>query len=131
VFVDAVEMQQVLINLLDNAVKYSSPNSPIQIQVRVGVQQIEVEVSNTGEPIPVQDLERIFERFYRRRSPREQSIRGTGLGLAICKGIVKAHGGRIWAQSIKDEVKIIFTVPVTESMASFSLEGLRKAKLKL
>ena len=131
VFVDAVEMQQVLINLLDNAVKYSSPNSPIQIQVRVGVQQIEVEVSNTGEPIPVQDLERIFERFYRRRSPREQSIRGTGLGLAICKGIVKAHGGRIWAQSIKDKVKIIFTVPVTESMASFSLEGLRKAKLKL
>jgi PAS domain S-box-containing protein len=131
VFVDAVEMQQVLINLLDNAVKYSSPNSPIQIQVRVGVQQIEVEVSNTGEAIQAQDLERIFERFYRRRSPREQPIRGTGLGLAICKGIVKAHGGRIWAQSIENEVKIIFTVPVTESMASFSLEGLRKAKLEL
>jgi two-component system sensor histidine kinase KdpD len=124
-------MQQVLINLLDNAVKYSSPNSPIQIQVRVGVQQIEVEVSNTGEAIQAQDLERIFERFYRRRSPREQPIRGTGLGLAICKGIVKAHGGRIWAQSIENEVKIIFTVPVTESMASFSLEGLRKAKLEL
>jgi PAS domain S-box-containing protein len=131
VFVDAVEMQQVLINLLDNAVKYSFPDSPIRIQVRVGVQYIEVEVSNTGEAIPAQDLERIFERFYRRRSPREQSIRGTGLGLAICKGIVKAHGGRIWAQSIKDEVKIIFTIPVTESMASFSLEGLRRAKPKL
>jgi PAS domain S-box-containing protein len=123
VFVDAVGIQQVLINLLDNAVKYSWPESPIRLHVRSGVQQIEVEVLNTGEPIQAQDLERIFERFYRRRSPREQSIRGTGLGLAICKGIVEAHDGQIWAESIGGEVKITFIIPKIESMASFSLEG--------
>ncbi|MGD9851956.1 MAG: PAS domain S-box protein [Nitrospirales bacterium] len=126
VFVDAVEMQQVLINLLDNAVKYSFPDSRIGIQVRVCDQLIEVEVANEGEPIPTHDLERIFERFYRHQSPREHPIRGTGLGLAICKGIVEAHGGRIWAQSTGTEVKITFTVPLTESMASFTLEGLHK-----
>ena len=127
VFVDAVEMQQVFINLLDNAVKYSTPSSPIGIRVRMGIHEIEVEVCNLGEPIQGQDLERIFERFYRRQPPREQPIRGTGLGLAICKGIVEAHGGKIWAESMGGKVHIIFTVPMTESMASFSLEGLHKA----
>ena len=126
VFVDAVEIQQVLINLLDNAVKYSLPDCTIQLRVRGNAQQTEVEVSNTGEPLQVQDLERIFERFYRRRAPREQSIRGTGLGLAICKGIIEAHGGRIWAESTEKEVTITFTIPTTESMANFSLEGLHK-----
>ena len=127
VFVGAVEMQQVLINLLDNAIKYSSPDSPIRIHIRAGFQQIEVEISNSGEPIQAQELERIFERFYRRRSLSEQSVRGTGLGLAICKGIIEAHGGRIWAKSIGREVVITFTLPVTEPMASFSLEGLQNA----
>ena len=127
VFVDAAEMQQVLTNLLDNAVKYSTPDSPIRIQVRAGVHQIEVKVCNLGEPIQEQELEQIFERFYRRRPPRKQPIRGTGLGLAICKKIVEAHGGKIWAESFEGEVKIIFTIPVKESMTSFSLEGLQKA----
>ena len=126
VFVDAVKMQQVLINLLHNAVKYSSTDPLIQIHVRVGDQQIEVEVSNTGETIQGQDLERIFDRFYRRRLPHERTIRGTGLGLAICKGIIEAHGGRIWAESIGRVVTITFTVPMAKSMPSFSLE--RKEK---
>ncbi len=127
VFVDAIEIQQVLINLLDNAVKYSLPASPIRILVRVETQQIEVKVSNIAEPIQSEELERLFERFYRRRSPREQPIRGTGLGLAICKGIVEAHGGRIWAESIGRDVTITFTIPATESMAHFSLEGQHKS----
>ncbi|MDH5563721.1 MAG: PAS domain S-box protein [Nitrospirota bacterium] len=131
IFVDAVEIQQVLINLLDNAVKYSSPASPIRIHVRVEAQQITVEASNMGEPIQPQDLERIFDRFYRRPPPRTQPIRGTGLGLAICKGIVEAHGGRIWADSIGQEVTIAFTIPITESMPSFSLEGRHKSQHEL
>ena len=126
VFVDAVEIQQVLINLLDNAVKYSPSDSPIQLRVRVGPQQILVEVSNMGEPMQAQELKRIFERFYRRRSPRNEPIRGTGLGLAICKGIVEAHGGQTWAESNGREVTITFTIPVKESMESFSLEGQHK-----
>jgi PAS domain S-box-containing protein len=127
VFVDALEIQQVLINLLDNAVKYSSPSSPIRIHVRVEAQQITVEASNMGEPIQPQHLERIFDRFYRRPPTRKQPIRGTGLGLAICKGIVEAHGGRIWADSIGKAVTITFTIPITESMPSFSLEGRHKS----
>jgi PAS domain S-box-containing protein len=125
-FVDAVEMQQVLINLLDNALKYSPPDSPIRLRVRIDAQQIEVTVSNRGEQIPAQDLDRIFERFYRRRAAHEEPIRGTGLGLAICKGIIEAHDGRIWAESTEQEVTVAFTVPVTASMANFSLEGLHK-----
>jgi len=128
IFVDAVEMQQVLINLLDNAVKYSSSASPIRIHVRVEAEQITIEASNRGEPIQPQDLERIFDRFYRRPPPRKQPIRGTGLGLAICKGIVEAHGGRIWANSVGEEVTIAFTIPMTESMPSFSLEGRHKSE---
>ena len=128
VFVDAVEIQQVLINLLDNATKYSSPDSPIRINIRVGARQVVVEVSNQAGPIQAQDLERIFERFYRRRLHGKHPIHGTGLGLAICKGIVEAHGGQIWAQSIGQEMIVSFTIPATESMASFSLDGLGKAK---
>ncbi len=126
VFVDALEIQQVLINLLDNAVKYSFPTTPIRLHVRFGVQQIEIAVSNTGEPLATEDVERIFERFYRRRAPSHEQIRGTGLGLAICKGLIEAHGGRIWADSIGNQATITFTIPVTESMAMFSLEGLHK-----
>ena len=130
IFVDALEIQQVLINLLDNAVKYSFPASPIRIHARVDAQQITVEASNMGEPISPRDLERIFDRFYRRPPPRQQPIRGTGLGLAICKGIVEAHGGRIWADSIGKEVTIAFTIPIIEPMPSFSLEGRHKSQLE-
>ncbi|GJL56301.1 MAG: hypothetical protein NPIRA02_34330 [Nitrospirales bacterium] len=126
VFVDAVEIQQVLINLLDNAIKYSTPNSPIHMVVCAEHQHIAVTVSNTGEPLEAQDAERIFERFYRRRTAHTVPIRGTGLGLAICKGIIEAHGGRIWAQSTGTDVTMTFTLPITESMVSFTLEGRHK-----
>ncbi|GJL66347.1 MAG: hypothetical protein NPIRA05_13180 [Nitrospirales bacterium] len=128
VFVDAVEIQQVLINLLDNAIKYSTPNSSIQIEVCTEEHHIEVKVSNTGDPLLPQDVERIFERFYRRQILYTQPIRGTGLGLAICKGIIEAHGGRIWATSKGTEVTMTFTVPLTEAMVSFTLEGRHKVQ---
>jgi PAS domain S-box-containing protein len=128
IFVDAVQIQQVLINLLDNAVKYSLPASPIRLNIRIEAQNIAVEASNEGEPLQPQDLELLFDRFYRQPPPREQPIHGTGLGLAICKGLVEAHGGRIWAESIGRKVTITFTIPTTEHMASFSLEGRQKSK---
>jgi PAS domain S-box-containing protein len=128
VFVDPVQIQQVFINLLDNAVKYSLPASRIRLNVRVEAQNIAVQVSNEGATIQPRDLERIFDRFYRRPPPRQQPIHGTGLGLAICKGIVEAHGGRIWAESIGRKVTITLTIPTTEHMASFSLEGRHKSQ---
>jgi two-component system sensor histidine kinase KdpD len=112
-------------------VKYSLPASPIRLNIRVEAQNIAVEASNEGEPMQPRDLERIFDRFYRRPPPRQQPIHGTGLGLAICRGIVEAHGGSIWAESIGRKVTITFTIPTTEHMASFSLEGRHKSQREL
>lgn len=114
VFIDGVQVQQVLVNLLENAIKYSKEDSAITLKVcRVG-EAVEVHVSNDGEGIPKDEISRIFERFYRGSSSRQRSIRGTGLGLAICKGIIEAHGGRIWVQSVPDQTTTFsFTLPLS------------------
>ena len=126
VFVDAVEIQQVFINLLDNAMKYSLNKNPIKLMVSVENQEIVVNITNPAEPLEEQDVLRIFDRFYRSPPSRNHPIRGTGLGLAICKGIVEAHGGRIGAHSHEHEMTVTFTLPVTESMDHFSLDGLQQ-----
>ena len=119
VFVDAVEIQQVLVNLLDNAAKFSPATSPVRIEASLGKQQIEIRVIDNGEGILSADAERIFERFYRVPVPGEQSNRGSGLGLSICKGFVEAHGGRIWAESTKGGgATIAFSLPLRESPPS-------------
>ncbi len=128
IHVDAIGIQQVLVNLFDNATKYSTPGSLIQLNVFEKLHQIIIQISNEGEPIPTEDLERMFDRFYRRPLRRGHPIRGTGLGLAICKGIIEAHGGEIWAESLESQVIITFILSVTESMTSFSLEGLQKGQ---
>ncbi len=94
---DFVLMAQVLTNLLDNALKYSQPGSPIDVQARVTDGMMEISVLDRGLGVPKEDLGRIFDKFYRVQRPGGTS--GTGLGLAICKGIVEAHRGRIWAQN--------------------------------
>ena len=112
--VDFILLRQVLANLLDNAVKYSRPDSRILINVRNNEKQIEVSVRDWGLTIPPEDLEHIFDKFYRVRSPRQ--ISGTGLGLAISKGIVELHGGTIHAENNPEGggVGISFTIPLTE-----------------
>lgn len=94
---DFVLMVQVLVNLLDNALKYSPPDSPIEVAARAVGDTLEITVADRGIGVPPEDLERIFDKFYRVHRPT--GISGTGLGLAICKGIVEAHRGRIWAQN--------------------------------
>lgn len=94
---DFVLMVQVLVNLLDNALKYSPADSPIEVTARLGDGALEIAVADRGIGVPPEDLERIFDKFYRVHRPAEVS--GTGLGLAICKGVVEAHRGRIWAQN--------------------------------
>jgi len=91
---------QVLVNLLDNAIKYSPPEKPIEIRAQLEGKALEIGVYDQGVGIPVDDLERIFDKFYRVQRPEQ--VTGTGLGLAICKGIVEAHGGRIWAENRKE-----------------------------
>ncbi|HEX7973639.1 MAG TPA: sensor histidine kinase KdpD, partial [Anaerolineales bacterium] len=94
---DFVLINQVLVNLLDNAIKYSPAQSPIEVRAKsVGV-FVEIEVMDHGIGIPPEDLKRIFDKFYRVQRP--DNVIGTGLGLSICKGIVEAHGGFIGAEN--------------------------------
>jgi len=88
---------QTLVNILDNALKYSPLDSPIEIKGRQVAHEVHIEVADRGVGIPPQDLLRVFDKFYRVQSP--DNVAGTGLGLSICKGIVEAHGGRIAAEN--------------------------------
>lgn len=87
----------VLVNLIDNALKCSPPDSPIHIHTRTSDGRVSIEVADQGIGIPAEDLERVFEKFYRVQRP--DSVMGTGLGLSISKGLVEAHGGQIVAQN--------------------------------
>lgn len=97
--VDIKRLDQVLRNLLENAVKYSPEGGDIEIRASALDGAVLIEVADQGIGIPRQDLERIFESFYRVENEHTQRIGGVGLGLAICHEIVEAHGGRIWANS--------------------------------
>jgi len=88
---------QALVNLVDNAIKYSPPETPISIEVLKTDIGIEVRVIDEGIGIPPQDLDRVFDKFF--RVSRPEQIHGTGLGLAISKGIIEAHGGSIRAEN--------------------------------
>jgi two-component system sensor histidine kinase KdpD len=114
--VDGMQLQQVLVNLLDNAIKFSPPGSPIRLTAALAGDSLEVRVTNSGEGVPPNELDRIFDRFYRVQSERSSGSPGTGLGLAICKGIVETHGGSILAQSVPGvETTILFRIPVAVS----------------
>lgn len=90
-------MLKVLVNVLDNAIKYSPFHLPIDIQAQVVDHAIQIKVADRGLGIPEDDLKRVFEKFYRVQRPK--NVEGTGLGLSICKGIVEAHGGKIQAEN--------------------------------
>ena len=94
---DFVLISRVLVNVIDNALKYSPPGSPIEIEAHPASGYLEIEVADRGSGIPREDLSRIFDKFYRVQRP--DNITGTGLGLSISKGIVEAHGGFIAAEN--------------------------------
>ena len=109
---DFVLVEQVLINLLDNAAKYSPPASPLEIVVEIDEYVVTVSLSDQGSGIIEEDLERVFDKFY--RACEHEKIAGTGLGLSICKGIIEAHGGSIWASNGSEGGAVItFTLPKT------------------
>ena len=97
--VDAKRVEQVLRNLLDNAIKYSPEGGTITVQAYADNAQILLAVSDEGIGIPADEWERVFERFHRVENEITRRMRGAGLGLAVCRGIVEAHGGRIWTES--------------------------------
>jgi two-component system sensor histidine kinase KdpD len=109
--VDYVQMEQVFTNLVSNSVKYAPAHSVIGIRARLENETIRVQISNRGPQVPLDHLERIFDKFY--RITAVDQVTGTGLGLSICKGIIEAHGGRIWAENAPNGLVFNFTLPLT------------------
>jgi len=105
------QIDQVLTNLLENAVKYTPTGTPITIQVLAKRDHVQIAVEDRGPGIPASMNERIFEKFVRAVGP-ELHAAGSGLGLAICKGIVEMHGGRIWVENLPQcGARFVFTLP--------------------
>jgi two-component system sensor histidine kinase KdpD len=110
--VDYVQMEQVFDNLISNSLKYAPPNTTILISAnRQNEDTLFVTVRNQGPQVPKEHLDRIFDKFY--RVTDADRVTGTGLGLSICKGIIAAHGGRIWAENLPDGFSFNFTIPLT------------------
>ena len=95
--VDLTLFAQVFVNLLDNAMKYASPDLPIEIRATRSDASVQITVADHGIGIPERDMPHIFEKFYRASTVNGQG--GSGLGLSICQGIVEAHGGTIEAKN--------------------------------
>jgi len=99
VVMDTKRVQRVLYNLVQNSIRHTPADGTIYISATDNGSEVQVEIADTGEGIPPQDLDRLFERSYRADPSRSRSSGGAGLGLSIAKGIVEAHGGRIWVHS--------------------------------
>jgi signal transduction histidine kinase len=111
---DPVRIGQVLKNLLDNAVKYSPQGGLIVVRGGVQEDEVVVSVSDQGVGIAPQDLNRLFDRFFRVKAPTGQHVPGSGLGLPISQSIIETHGGRIWAESqLGHGTTLYFTLPRT------------------
>jgi signal transduction histidine kinase len=115
-FVDSVRIEQVINNLLTNAIKYSPNGGQIEVHVsprrndQDKIEELSVMVKDEGIGIAARDLPHIFERFYRAETLTNSSISGFGIGLYLTKELVQAHGGRIWVESIKGQGSTFFVV---------------------
>jgi PAS domain S-box-containing protein len=99
-FVDPMRIDQVLGNLVSNAVKYGDKDRTILLRLDRREGEVEISVTNHGKGIEAEDLPRLFDRFARSKTTRGSGVPGLGLGLYISKGVVEAHGGRLWAESV-------------------------------
>ena len=100
---DAARLEQILMNLLNNALSYCASGDAISVLAKRQDDLVTILVKDTGKGIPKKDLPHIFERFYRVEKSRSRALGGVGLGLSIVKELVQAHGGEITAQSIENK----------------------------
>lgn len=111
--IDDIRIGQILTNLVENAVKFSDDNTTIVIDAASNGKEMTVSVSDQGSGIPPELHVKIFERFFQGNGRKTGRRKGTGLGLAICRGIVEAHGGKIWVESQPNQgARFNFTLPL-------------------
>lgn len=112
-WVNAALIDQVLTNLIENALKYTPDRTPVTISAEVHGASLWVQVVDRSPGITAEALPHIFDKFFRVVGP-ERHADGTGLGLAICKGIIEAHSGRIWAENAPGRgARFVFSLPLT------------------
>jgi K+-sensing histidine kinase KdpD len=110
---DDIRIGEVLTNLVDNAVKFSDDNTTIKIDVSRAKNEVIISVTDEGAGIPPELQEKVFERFFQGNGHKSSRRKGTGLGLAICRGIIEAHGGKIWLENRPGRgTKFSFSLPV-------------------
>lgn len=116
--VDARRIRQVLDNIIDNAIKYSNKESKVVVSAQRAGQELLISVADQGIGIPSHELEMVFDRMYRIEQRLTPEMGGIGLGLAICKGLITAHGGRIWVESeLGKGSTFCFTLPLVTNAA--------------
>ena len=116
---DEKRLKQLLVNLLDNAIKYTPPGGSARLALAVENSYALVKVSDSGRGIPASALPHVFERFYRQSDPKDSRVTGFGLGLAISKWIVDAHGGTIEVESAEGEgSRFTVRLPIAKSIAA-------------
>ena len=112
---DAQRLEQVLENLLSNAVKYGAPDAPIVVEARALGAEAEIVVANHGDGIAPEEIPILFNRFFRSHTATHSGVKGLGLGLYIVRGLVEAHGGRIWVDSVPGDVTTFHvTLPLAD-----------------
>lgn len=117
VLADTDRIQQVVTNLVHNATKFTPSEGQVTVRVRRKDQMVVVTVHDTGIGIPSEELERVFERFY--KAEQSRAFGGTGLGLSIASHLVQAHGGEIWASSVEEEwSEFGFSLPIADAVTT-------------
>jgi len=111
---DPVRFSQVLMNILDNALRYTPEEGRVNIEIKQNGDQVEITIQDSGDGVTSEDAAHLFDRFYRADQSRTRDKGGSGLGLAIAKSIVEMHKGKIWAESETGEgLKVIIQLPIS------------------
>jgi signal transduction histidine kinase len=111
--IDAVAIEQALLNLLDNAVKYSPANKTVRLTAIAEGRNIKVSIADNGIGIATKDRSRIFDKFYRSETGEAMNITGSGIGLTLVKDIIEAHGGDISVESRRNKGStFIIRIPI-------------------
>ncbi len=123
-FIDGLLIEQMLLNLLENAARYSPPGTQVEISARRVNQHVELRVADNGPGLVPGSESRVFEKFFRGSvSPTADGRRGAGLGLAICKAIIQAHGGQVNARNrAGGGAEFVFSLPCEETAPKVSLD---------